>query len=191
MLTHAYPLTYIIITQTNKDRTICLFNTNILYEYINPSLPSLYGRLDFFHNHDIVSRTRQGALGIAPLRTFDLVSHIDVGLHILPCIPRTQTFDICLASASLEQSLDLAFPLTSVLSTAQLDTCASPNWSPDTASLYKEPEPECTSHDNASRGVTQSMRGLSLRPRMIPAQPLPMRRTSSSAMSTPMSPRTT
>src|SRR6266702_1533231 len=59
MLTHAYSHTYIILTHTNYDCVICLFNTNILYQYINPSLPSLYGRLDFFHNHDIISRTRE------------------------------------------------------------------------------------------------------------------------------------
>src|SRR6266702_828566 len=59
MLTHAYTSTYIIMTHTYRDCVICLFNTNILYQYINPSLPSLYSRLDFFHNHDIVSRTRE------------------------------------------------------------------------------------------------------------------------------------
>jgi len=55
---HTYPcllITYVTMTHTYEDRVICLFNTNILYQYINLSLPSLYGRLDFFHNHDIVS----------------------------------------------------------------------------------------------------------------------------------------
>ncbi len=42
--------TYVTMTHTDWDRVICLFNTNILYYYINPSLPSLYGRLDFFQS---------------------------------------------------------------------------------------------------------------------------------------------
>ncbi len=48
-------ITYVIMTHTYQDRVICLFNTNTLYYYISRSIPSLYGRLDFFHNHDIVS----------------------------------------------------------------------------------------------------------------------------------------
>ena len=76
-----------------------------------------------------------------------------MGLCILPRIPnQTRTFIFCLAPASRVD--DLAFPLTPVLSTARLGTCASPNWSPDLASLYEELRHERTSHDNASRGVT-------------------------------------
>ena len=68
-LWHHYDARWLMLTLPMSSwliptRIICLFNTNILYEYINPSLPSLYSRLDFFHNHNIVSWTRQGTLGL-------------------------------------------------------------------------------------------------------------------------------
>src|SRR6266571_3244967 len=97
MLTYAYSVTYVIMTHTDEDRIICLFNTNILYKYISCSLPSLYGRLDFFHNHDIVSRTRE-LLGCFKGGLSSIASHQVTGLCLLPRIPnQTWTFVFCLA----------------------------------------------------------------------------------------------
>ncbi len=95
-----------------------------------------------------------GALGIAPLRTFDISLSHNVGLCICLAYPQNADLWLCLASTSLECWLNLAFPLTPVLSKARLGTCASLNWGPDMASLYEESEPKCTSHDNACCGIT-------------------------------------
>jgi len=89
---------------------------------------------------------------VVPKEGFHLLLLNHTGLCILPRIPNQKwTFVFCLAPASC---VDLAFPLTSVLSAAWLDTCASPNWSPDTTS-HPEPKPQKrTLHDKASRGIT-------------------------------------
>src|SRR6266702_4039133 len=115
MLTHYLRHHDSFLGSVYQDCLICLFNTNTLYQYINPSLSSLYGRLNFFHNHDIVSRIRPGNVWVVPLRAFIFASHTQPEHRPL----------ICLTPASLEHWLDLAFPLTSVLSAAQLDTCTS------------------------------------------------------------------
>src|SRR6266702_1290100 len=107
MLTHAYPLTYIIITQTNKDRIICLFNTNILYEYINPSLPSLYGRLDFFQ-FTTFSSHQIGNSWVVPKEGFHLLPLIDTGLCFASHTQPDADLRFCLAPASCSRRLGIS-----------------------------------------------------------------------------------
>src|SRR6266702_5496511 len=85
MLTHAYSFTYVIMTHTDSDHVICLFNTHIVYYYINPSLPSLYSRLDFFPSTAFSSHTIRELLGCSK-----------GGLSYLSHSP-TRAFVFCLA----------------------------------------------------------------------------------------------
>src|SRR6266702_365824 len=114
-MTHAYSClltSYVIMTHTDGNRVIRLFNTNTVYYYINPSLPSLYGRLDFFQFTAFQSHPI-GNSWVVPKE----------GLHLFASHRRGPSY---FASHPLVVVDDLAFPLKPVLSTARLGTCASP-----------------------------------------------------------------
>jgi len=118
-------LWWLIPTTALLGYVICLCSTNISLHYISRSIPSLYSRLDFFYNHDIVSRTRQGTLGLFHwgLSSSSLMT---IGLwlcltYLTECRP-----SICLAPASLECWLNLAFH--SHQSWAQLDLILVHHW---------------------------------------------------------------
>src|SRR6266702_2389948 len=63
MLTHYLRHHDSLLGSAYWDRIICLFNTNILYTYISRSIPSLYGRLDFFQSTAFQSHTIRELLG--------------------------------------------------------------------------------------------------------------------------------
>ncbi len=119
MLTHYLRHHDSFLGSVYQDCLICLFNTNTLYQYINPSLSSLYGRLDFFHNHNIVSRIRPGNVWVVPLRAFIFASHHHRP-STLPCIPN-QNMDLQFVSPLLVLSIGLTWHFHSHQSWAQLN----------------------------------------------------------------------
>src|SRR6266702_6390 len=75
---------------------ICLCLTNISIHYISRSIPSLYGRLDFFQSTAYSSHTIKGTLGLFQRRAFTF-SH-----------SKTRAFVFCLAPASRSRRLGLS-----------------------------------------------------------------------------------
>src|SRR6266702_259414 len=105
---------------------ICLCLTNISIHYISRSIPSLYGRLDFFQSTAYSSHTIKGTLGLFQRRAFTF-SHSKTRAFVFCLAYPTRRGPSYFVSHPLVVADDLAYPLTPVLSAARLGTCASSN----------------------------------------------------------------